>query len=85
MQIDLNIFRTRLVIDLQHNSFGRRTKNILFSAKSDAHSKDKAFPQGEFLLAAIKYAAHCINFIPIKQKNTIHTKCALIFCDACSE
>ena len=44
MQIDLNIFRTRLVIDLQHNSFGRRTKNILFSAKSDAHSKDKAFP-----------------------------------------
>ena len=46
MQIDLNIYITTLVIDLQHNSVGRYTRNILFSAKSAAHYKDKVFTYG---------------------------------------
>ena len=46
MQIDLNIYITTLVIDLQHNSVGRYTRNILFSTKSAAHYKDKVFTYG---------------------------------------
>ena len=42
-QIDLNLFKTRLVTDLQHNYVGRDTNNTAFSTTSDEHYKDKIF------------------------------------------
>ena len=55
MWIDLNIFRERLVTDLQHNSIRRHTRNSLFSTTSVACYKDNMFPDGECLHAIIKY------------------------------
>ena len=43
------------------------------------------FPDGEYLHDTIKYSAQCITFISIKPKDTIHIKCALDFCDECTE
>ena len=79
MNIDLNIFRTRLVTYLQQNYVGRHTCNSLFITTSAAHYKDKLFPDGKCLHATIKYSDRCITCIPIKPKNMIHIKCALNF------
>ena len=48
MQIDLNIFRTRLVTDLHYKSVGIHKHNSLFSIKSAAHYNDKVFQYIEF-------------------------------------
>ena len=85
MNIDLNISRTRLVTYLQQKSVGIHIRNILFITASAAHYKDKVFPDGEFLHATIKYAAHCITCVHIKPNNMIHIRCDLGFCDECHE
>ena len=85
MQIDLNRFRTRLVTYLQKKYVGIHTCNSLFITKSDAHYKEKVFPDGEFLYAAIKYEAQCITCLSIKTNNMVNIKCALGFCDECPD
>ena len=80
MKIDLNIFKTKLVTDLQHNYVGRHTHNIAYITTKDSHNKDKVFPDGENLHATIKNAAQCISCTPIKPKNIINIKFALGFC-----
>ena len=85
MWIDLNIYRTWFVTDLQQLSVGIHTQNSLFSTTSAAHYKDKVFPDGGFLHANIKYAAQCITYLPIKPMNMINIKCALVFNDECPE
>ena len=79
MQIDLNIFRTRIVEYLQRKSFERHTRNSLFSSTSAAHWKAIVFIYGECLHDTIKYSAQCITCIPIKPNNMIHIKCDLGF------
>ena len=74
MQIDLNIFRMRLVIYLQHKYVGRHTRNILFSTTSGAYYKDNMFTDGECLHATIKDATQCITCLPIKPKNMTNIK-----------
>ena len=84
MQIDLNGFRTRLVIYLQQNYVRRNsqhTRNSLFSTTNAAHYKYKVFPYDEFLHATIIDAAQYTTFIPIKPNNTINIKCDFGFCD----
>ena len=46
IQIDLNIFKTNIVLDLQQKSVGRNTRISLFSTTSAAHYKDKMFSGG---------------------------------------
>ena len=48
MNIDLNIYRTRLVINLKHKYVVIHTHNNLFSTKSSANYKYKVFPDGDF-------------------------------------
>ena len=43
MQIDLNIFRIKLVLDLQHKSVGIHTLNIVYINTIAAHYKDTVF------------------------------------------
>ena len=57
MKIDLNIFRTIIVLDLQQNYFGRHLRNSLFSTKTAAHYKDNFFQMMNILHATIKYTA----------------------------
>ena len=85
MQIDLNIFRTKLVTDLQHNYVRRQTHNSAFSSKISAHYKEKVFPDGECLNATIKDTAQCISCTPINLNNIIPMKCDLWFCDGCTK
>ena len=85
MQIDLNRFRTRLVIYLQHKSVGRHTCTSAFSNTSAKNYKKKVFPDGEFLHDTIKDTAQCISCTNIKPNNMIHIKCDLGFCDECTE
>ena len=85
IQIYLNRSRNRLVKYLQHKYVCIHTHNRLFSTKSDECYKDKAFTDGEFLHATIKYAAQCITCLPIKPKNMINIKCDLGLCDRCLE
>ena len=47
--------------------------------------KDKLFSYGEILHATIKDSSQCITGLPIKEKKMIHIKCALVFCDECTE
>ena len=82
INIDLNIFKTILVTNLQQKSVGRHTRNSLFSTTSNAHYKYKVFPDGGCLHGTIKYAA---QYIPIKPNNMIHIKCDLGFCDECTK
>ena len=84
MQVSLNIFRTKLVTDLQKISVGRHTRNITFSNTSSAHYKDN-FSGWWIPHDTIKDAAQCISFTPIKPNNNIHIKCALVFCGWCPE
>ena len=58
MQIDLNRFRTDLLIDLKHKYIGRHILNSSFSTTRAAQYKDKVFTEVEFLYANIKYADH---------------------------
>ena len=51
IQINLNIFRTKVVSYLQHESVGRNTGNSAYSTTSAAHYKYKVFLDGEFLYA----------------------------------
>ena len=46
MPIGLNIFRTRVVTDLQNNSVGRNTCNGLFITTSTEYYNDAVFPDG---------------------------------------
>ena len=85
MQIDLNIFITRLVIDLQLKSVRRHICNSIFSTKCDAYYKDKIFLSCECLHATIKDAPQCISCLPIKPNNMLYIKCDLSFCDECPE
>ena len=55
--VDLNIFITKRVSDLQHKSIGRQTRNTSFITSSAAHYKDKLFLDGKCLHATIKYAS----------------------------
>ena len=57
MQINLNIFRTDIVSYLQHKSVGIHTYNSAYSTTSDAHYKEKVFPDGELVHYNIKYEA----------------------------
>ena len=68
MQIDLNIFRIRLLTDLQQKSVGIHKRNSLFITTSARHYKDKVFEDGECLHATIKDAYQCITSLPIKTK-----------------
>ena len=81
MHIDLTIFRKKLVTDLQYNYVGIYTRNSVFSTTSAAHYKDKLFPDGDFLHAAIKDAARCISCTPIKPNIIINMNCDLGFYD----
>ena len=83
--MNLNVFRTILVTDLQHNSVRIHTHNSLFITKIALNYKDKVFPDGECLHALIKYGAWRITCIPIKPRNIIHINCDLGFCDECTE
>ena len=85
MQIDLNIFRTIIVINLQKKSAGRHRCNNLSSTKRASNYKDKMFPDGDLLYDTIKDASHWILFLTIKPKNMIHIKFALDFCDVYPE
>ena len=57
MQINLNRFGKKLVIDLQQKTVSRNTLKSIFITKRDAHYKKKVFPDGELLHATIRYAA----------------------------
>ena len=83
MNIDLNIFRTKIVSDPQQKSVGRDTYSSTFSTTSVAHQKGKVFTYGECLHANIKYSDQCISCTPVKTKNRINMKCDLGFCDEC--
>ena len=85
IHIDLNDFRTGLVIYLQHKSVRRHTRDSLFSTTIASHYKHKVFQDGEFLQTTIKDAAQCITCLPTKPKNMIHIKCTLGFCDEYSK
>ena len=85
MNINLNIFRTILVTDLQHNSVRIHTHNSLFIAKISLNYKYKVFPDGECLHATIRDASQFITRITIKLNNMIHIKCDLGSCDECTE
>ena len=70
--IYLNGFITNLVIYLQHNYVGRHTHKSVFSTTSTEYYKQKLFPGGEILHAAIKDVAHCISCTPVKPNNIMH-------------
>ena len=48
ININLNIFRTRVVTDLQQKYVVRHIHNSLFNTKSAAHYKDKVFPEAKW-------------------------------------
>ena len=54
MHIDLNIFKTNIVSDLQQMYSGGNTRNSAFSTISKANYKEKLFPYCECLYADIK-------------------------------
>ena len=56
-------------------------RNSLFSTKSDAHYKDKVFPDAECLHATTNDAAQQITCLNIKPKNMISINFDLDFCD----
>ena len=74
MHIDLNIFRTIIVTDLQHKSVGRHRQNCLFSTTSAVHYNDIVFKYGECLHATIKDNSRYSICITIKPNNMIHIK-----------
>ena len=55
IHIDVNIFRTNIVTDLQQKYVGIYTTNSVYSTTSAAYYKDKVFSDGVFLHATIKY------------------------------
>ena len=77
MNIDLNIFRTKIVSDPQQKSVGRDTYSSTFSTTSVAHQKGKVFTYGECLHANIRDSDHPITCNPIKPNNIIHMNSAL--------
>ena len=57
----------------------RHTHKSVFSTISDAHYKEKVFPDGEFLHATIKDVDQYIYCAHIKPKNIINMKYDLFF------
>ena len=85
INIDLNIFRTRLVKHFQHMYVVRHIHNSLCITTSASQYKYIVFPDGGCLHDTIKYEAHCITCLTIKPDNMINIKCDLGFCDECTE
>ena len=79
MQLVLNIFRTKLVSNLQQKYVGIYIQNSELSNKSAAHYNDKMFPDDKFLYATINDGSHCTLCNPIKPRNIIHIKLDLGF------
>ena len=79
MHIDLYIFITNVVTDLQQKSIGIHTRNSSYSTTNAENYKDKVFPYCEFLHSNIKDEAQSTTCIPIKPNNIIHMDFDLVF------
>ena len=82
MQIDLNIFR-KVVSALQQKYVERHTWKVAYNTTIDVHYKEKLLPDVECLRDTTKDTDQLIACTPIKPKNIIYMKCALVFCDEC--